>query len=426
MDTTKLARKLRMMAALFLIGLAFTDVFEFLCLRNQDRSTNHSPYALEFAAYAVCVAIGVLDLSSIRRLLRKPIVWWSLGAVALFTWGMFVRSLNSPGGIDQYDFVRSFGLQLNAIVFMIACVFIFDDPHVLQKTRYAVVGATCLGIALNLYEVFHPGTFSGDLGRSAGLYGNSNDSGMALVFGCLIGMTVVPRVWRELFVAAAALGVTATFSREAMLAMGVVVVGAALGKRASVARLALLGGLGIAVFAGFRVAATLRQGQILSTDNLARLSFGTGDASANDRKRVAEKLFAEFEEAPLLGHGFGTSTYWGDIESHDLYLSYLVDYGIVGIVLIPGLMFSLRRRSWEFYTFAITFCIWCLFSHYVFYDTFALIALGIQADQAAEPQDSASETSIEYRHAPSLAEPLNQVTFFSARAPNNIADGRRA
>lgn len=424
MNTSELARKLRMVSSVLLIALAFTDLFEFLCIRSQDRSVNHSPYTIELAAYAACVAIGIFDLASMKRLLGKPVVWWAFGALMLFAWGMFIRSLNTPAGIEQYDFVRSFGLQVNALVFMIACVLIFDDPRVLYVTKCAIAVATLLGIAVNLYEVFHPGMLSGDTSRAAGLYGNANDCGMALVFGCVLSVSVVPRFLRELFLVATLVGVAITFSREAMLAMGVVLVGTALGRSASLPRLVLWVGLGCSVFVGFRMAATLRQGQVLGTENLARLSFGVGDASANDRKRVAEKMLAQFEEAPLLGHGFGTSTYWGDMESHDLYLSFLVDYGIVGIVLIPALMFSLRRRTWEFYTFATAFCIYCLFSHYVFYDAFAVISLGIEADQAPEFTHSGSETEAGFgRSAESIA-PVSRAALFPTETSTGVVDGR--
>ena len=129
-----------------------------------------------------------------------------------------------------------------------------------------------------------------------------------------------------------------------------------------------------------------------------RTTFGSRDASVRDRLRIAEKALAVFESNPFLGQGFGTATYWNDEQTHNLYLSLLADYGIIGLFVIPALVWSLRRNSWDSYAFAVTILLWCFFYHNVFSYSFALISFAIQADE----RRSIPGLSWDVRHADDL------------------------
>jgi len=199
-----------------------------------------------------------------------------------------------------------------------------------------------------------------------------------LVIGGLIGVTALPRFWREPFILLVAAGVLATFSREAMLAMLVVVVAAYVGKALSTKRL-VFGCFAVTALVAVLGVSYIDVDKVLTPGNIARITM-TSDSSAEDRTNLAKRTFEQFEEAPLLGQGFGTTLYWGDLASHNLYLSLMADLGLIGIVIIPGLVWSVGRRSWDSYAFAAAFMLWCFFDHMVLTDSFALIALAIQAD----------------------------------------------
>jgi O-antigen ligase len=309
---------------------------------------------------------------------------WVLGAMFLFTWGMLNRAVGAPVGIEDYIFVRTFGLQINALAFILACTMIFDDDRTLRLVTVFIALATLLTITLNLYEVIRPGSFVEDVrGRSVGLYVNPNDAGMAVVMGSLLGITAVPKAWRETFLAGAAAAVLSTLSRESIFGMVLVLVGATAKRTVSFGRLLLVGGGAVALLLTINVAQAIHQNKELTFAS-SRLSFALSDSSAGERLSIAEEMVAKFEEAPLLGHGFGTSYYWTEAnESHNLYLSFLADYGIFGLLVIPCLVVSLARRTWHFYTFAATFLVWCFFTHYIFNDDFALIALAVEANRAS-------------------------------------------
>jgi len=306
-------------------------------------------------------------------------VRWAFAALILFTWGMLVRTFNAPAGLEDYLFFRQFGLRVNAIGFLLCCAMIFDDPDALQITKRAVVVATLAGVALNIYDFMFPGTFSNIPGRAAGLYVQPNTSGIALVFGCLIGLSAIRRGWwQEAFVLVSSIGVLVTFSRESILAFGCIVLGGIVAGRLSLRRLAVTGGVGVALFVALNMGNNLLSEKIASSENWSRLT--SEDGSARNRAHLAKRTLDAFEEAPLLGQGFGTTRYWGDdLPSHNYYLDLLADHGIIGIFLIPALLLSVGRRSWDFYAFAAVFLLWSLFSFQVLDDASSLICLAIEA-----------------------------------------------
>jgi hypothetical protein len=381
MKKVTLADFVRIPSALLLIALEFTSLVPFLSEGGRTaRTIEHSRYPVYFAAYGICALIVALDPRSAGRFLKKPLVLWTYAALLLFSWAMLVRTFNAPAGIEDYLFFREFGLRLNTIGFLLCCTMIFDDPDALRLTKWGVAVATLVGVLLNIYDFMFPGIFSTYDGRAAGLYLNPNGSGMALVFGCLIGLSAIRRRWwQEVFVLVSSVGVLVTFSRESILALGIVVLGWSLAGRLSLRRLIIAGGVGVALFVAFDMGNSSLSEKLASSD-WSRLT--SEDASARQRAELAKRTLGAFEEAPLLGQGFGTTVFWNDYGSHDFYLSLLADHGIIGILLIPALMLSIGRRSWDFYVFAAVFLTYCLFSHNVLDFSPGLISLAIEA---AEP-----------------------------------------
>jgi len=377
----KLAKKVRVGFALILVALVFTNAFEYWAEQRQHLVINHSPFTIYYASYLICALIFAFDRASIRRALDTPVVRWTFGAILLATWGMLRRSFMAPPGIDEYTFERIFGIQLNAFAFMIACVIIFDDDTVLYTARRAIAVATVLGIVLNVYELFYPGWLNQQtIGRSAGLYVNPNDGGMALALGCLMSVSVVPSALREVFVLACLAGVVTTLSREALLGLAIVMIGMSIGGVLAWKRMLATALCGAIVLTAIGINSAIKENKIFYD---ATSRFYSVDQSAAGRLQMDFKMLDEFEEAPLLGHGFGTSTYWAAAESHNLYLSFLADYGIIGLLVIPSLVLSIgwRRRNKEFYVFALIFMSWCFLTHFVFDLGFALMTLGIEAVQ---------------------------------------------
>lgn len=390
MNRFRLAQNIRIGTALLLIGFEFTNLFTYLA-EWSNRGVQHSRYPLQFAAYGVCLLIIVLDRKNLKRVLEKRIVVWAFAFLLLLTWAMLVRTFNSPVGVSDYRFFREFGLVINNIGFLLACVLIFDDPYVLWVTKRAVMIATLVGIPLIVYDVFYPGFFSDIPGRGAGLYVDPNSAGMALVFGCLIGLDTIRRSWqKDLFVMCCLVGVLATFSREAAISFAVILIVGSLCRVFSPHRLIIVGAVVTTLFVVKNLDNTLTDKNILTSDVQARLTFQWSDSSTKDRERLMYKTLELFEASPLIGQGFGTTTYWADIPAHNTYLNLMVDCGILGALVIPGLILSIRRRTWDFNTFAVIFLLWGFLNHQVLSELYALITIAVLAVQ----RDDAQATSL--------------------------------
>jgi O-Antigen ligase len=383
MKKSELIYLVRISSAILLTALEFTNIVAFWAEGgNTPARIQHSRYSFQFAAYGLAAIVLLLDGQGRRRFFHKPIVCWSFCALLLFALSMQVRAFNPPVSYSYYDFVRYFGLRVNAIGFLLTCIVIFDDPSVLRVTKQAIAIATLAGVAFNICDLVTPGIFSRIPGRAGGLYVDSNCSGMALVFGGLLGLTVIRRLWmREGFLLCVLVGVLATFSREAMLSLVILVLSAALAGVLSVRRLVMAGMASTALFAMLNLSSNITDSRLLNADTSARLKLEWSDASETDRLHLAAKTLEQFEEAPLLGQGFGTAIFWADDQSHNAYLGLMADCGILGSLVIPGLIFSIRRRDWEFYAFASIFLLWSLFYHDVLVDFFGLIAVAAEASE---------------------------------------------
>jgi hypothetical protein len=376
-----------MLAALLIIAFEFTNLFTFIAHGGTIQNTvSSSMFIPVFASYGVCVLIFMLDTASAVRLLRMKIFVWAVTIVGLFTWGMFIRTFNSPAGIEDYDLLHEFGAEVNYIAFLVSCVYIFDQPDVLALVKRAVVVATIAGVILNIYDVMNPGTFSIAPGRGAGLYVGPNGSGVTLVLGCIIGLTALRhRFSREVFVLVSMVGVLATFSREAFIAFILLMVVASMAGVWSIPRLSFMIGGAIVLFIGLNVVRNLEQHQIINPEGTFMTTFRLySDSSVQQRAHLAQDAIAEFEQAPLLGHGFATTVFWtDDAQSHNAYLSYLDDYGIFGIFVIPALLLSMRRASWDYYAFAGSFLVVAFFHHMILSDLCILVCLAIEASEAS-------------------------------------------
>jgi hypothetical protein len=300
---------------------------------------------------------------------------------------MLVRTFNAPVGFTSYEFARYFGLRINAIGFLLTCVIIFDDPRVLRLTKQTIAIATLAAVAFNIFDLLNPGIFSRIPGRAAGLYVDPNCAGMAMVFGSLIGISVMRRLWmREAFLLCTLVGTLATFSRQAMLSVVILVMSTALGGVLSFRRVLIAVAACLALSATLNLSNNISDSHVVNADAWSRLTLRWSDRSEKERLHVAEKALEEFEAAPVIGQGFGTAIFWTGDQSHNAYLGLLADFGIVGALVIPGLIFSIRRADWEFYAFASIFLLWGFFYHDVLVDFFGLIAVALEADDSCDDQ----------------------------------------
>jgi O-Antigen ligase len=348
----------------------------------------HSRYPLQYAAYGICVLLMLLDGTIAKRAFAKPLVPWMFATLLLLTWAVVIRTFKTPVGFSDYagytDYflLREFGVRANSLGFLLTCVVIFDDPHILRRAKQAIVIVTIASVPLVIFDALQPGIFSDIPGRGAGLYMQPNSAGMALVFGSLIGLTVIRHRWqRELFVLYMFAGVLATFSREAVLSFGILLVVAMIHHTLSASRVLTASAIVLVMLPMLSVIDTSAAEHILNSDAWARVTFQWSDTSTKEREELLANTMDQFEKAPVLGQGFGTTDFWEDLPVHNSYLDLMTDCGLLGLFVIPGLVFAIRRRSWDFYAFAVIYLFWGLFNHQLLTELYALITIAIQADE---------------------------------------------
>ena len=273
-------------------------------------------------------------------------------------------------------------------------------------TRFAIAVSTLLAVALNIWEITHPMSFSMALGRSAGLYMNPNIAGAALVTGMLMALPVVPARAREAFVLVVGIGVFLTLSRGALLCFGVVLVILLGSNQLGAKRISLMVVGGLFIF-GSLTSAVLASGE-LSYLNVGaerfvkqRLGIGTreelvSDESASSRSQLVSRALDLFGERPITGFGTGATVEWSEAEStHNIYARHIAEYGVLGVILMPSLLVLAWPRhdrcSLPIYrstgrAFVIFVALWGMFSHNVADDSFVLIGIALTIALPSRPR----------------------------------------
>ena len=379
--------------AVVAVALFFTNV------SNYTERFGVIPLAWIGLFAGMCVPVVVHGLFA-HRVSIRPLVWWG-GGYLLISLLWFYRS---PQDAFAYEEVQT---RVLAVIFLVLSLVVYGDASAQRAGRVAIVWATVLAVGLNVYELFHPQAFSTVLGRSAGLYGNSNQSAAALVLGLLLGYGVVPGRLRMPFVAVTALGIIPTFTRSGILGWLLVVAFFMLRAGISLAQLRRVLVLA-ALVVGFiasplwrSLERTLMDRGTLTLNVLNRLAFFRGgaatDASANERQAVAAKAWELVGEQPLRGHGTGAALRIEGFEvgTHNMYLAMMVDHGfLVGILVVPLLLLATlwgaNRRTVDLtLPFGAFLAMWCLFSHNVLEERYILLAVGLTASVVAVSARSA-------------------------------------
>ena len=264
-------------------------------------------------------------------------------------------------------------------------------------TRRAIAVSTIVTVAINVWEITHPMTFSMALGRSASFYVNPNIAGAALVSGLLLALPIVPARLREVFALLVGAGVFLTLSRGALLCFGLVLMVLLASRQLRVKRLSLLTGGGLLLVASV-VGTMMASGELSylsgGADRFVRQRLGIGsreefsaDVSASSRSNLAMHALDLFGERPLTGFGTGATVEWNEPEStHNIYVRHLAEYGVLGALLMPALLLLAwpryrQHKSGIHRTAAQAFvafvALWGVFSHNVADDAFVLIGLAL-------------------------------------------------
>jgi O-antigen ligase len=291
---------------------------------------------------------------------------------------------------------------LSCALMVVFLILFHADRRLIHLVRWMLVAAVVLAIINNVIDFMIPYTFVPrgtpwtNPGRSAGFYINANEAGAAILFGLVLSLDVLPQKWRAGFAVASLLGIALTFSRSAILGWFLVMFVLWYGKKIRGHRLAaLLIPLGIVLALFWTVIMTFIAGnnEINSANVLGRINwFLSPDKNVNfsteSRLEVMKKAWAMFLKHPIVGNGVGSTDVWSySISTHNMYLVYMADYGLIGLILfltlvlavVHGLRGPARTTGLAFAVFVLY---WGFFSHNIVDNYFSLFALTLMASIA--------------------------------------------
>lgn len=323
--------------------------------------------------------------------LKSPITIWCVGYALLTLLWFFVSSQSETA----WQEVR---WRFLAMILILTSLMIFREPSAAALARKTLVAAVLFSVAVNVYELFAPLSFSQVIGRSAGLYANPNITGEALALGMILGVTVLAPRYRGPFILLTGIGILLTFSRAAILIWIVASAGFMLVGALRLKGLLVSGAVGVLLIA---VVLLPRWDQLLMTwestgvvnvnvqERLAWFAdpFGISDQSSWERKYVAQRAWDKIAERPLAGSGTGSS-YETGIPPHNQYLSFMLDHGFIGVMIVPLLILAVmwgsrgdNRRVAIIFGGAVL--VSSLFTHSILTTSHSLILLTLMAAMAA-------------------------------------------
>jgi O-antigen ligase len=283
-------------------------------------------------------------------------------------------------------------------IYFVCLMYVIYEQKSLKQVKYALIAAVILSVINNFFELANPGIFGTlNVGRPAGFYINPTKTGAALMVGLILTITSIKKSYRWLFAMFVGTGIMITFTRGAILGWAIciplLIAGRVIAdKRRTVLlpMLILIGFLAMSnplqsltnYFSGrtdgsyWNVLDRLEQFQNPSLD----------DDSAKGRNIVAKEAWHMFSEHPFWGNGLGSTNKWtvAPFSTHNMYLYYMADNGIIGLIFLPGAIFAVvyRNKGEEkivLICYAVFMGLWGVFSHNVLEERYILITLSLVA-----------------------------------------------
>lgn len=295
------------------------------------------------------IGLGVLSLPLVlgqllrSSTLKSPLIVWCFG-YAWVTAAWFLLSSQSDVAWQEVRW------RVFAIIELSMFLILFAHPNATRLARQALVVGVLVGIALNIYDLFIPMSFSKFIGRSAGLYLNPNQAGQALVLGMIFSVSVLTAWFRAPFILLTGVGVILTFSRGAILQYVIAVMGLMLMGKVNLKDLILPAFLSLLIVVVVLVPrwdqflTTLESSGVINKNVVERLDWfmdptGVSDDSSWERAYLATQAWEKTAEHPFLGSGTGSSRETA-MGAHNQYLMFMQDHGLLGAAILPLLVLA--------------------------------------------------------------------------------------
>ncbi|MGF1933176.1 MAG: O-antigen ligase family protein [Nostoc sp. ChiQUE02] len=331
------------------------------------------------------------------KYISRSVITWCFGFI--FVSLLWFVLLSIPAEIAVEELKK----RILSVIFILINILIFScNKNIHYLTRWAIFITVLMAVFNNIYEFFNPIAFNslGTGGRSAGFYLNPNSDGAALVLGMIFSVSLLQPIYRLPFVSIIGIGVLLTFSRGAILGWLVTVIIFTITSILNLHKLLYwVLGIGTVIISfGSQWSEEILQNFSLNQNSLERIAWfqniSTSDSedSADSRLEVAQLAWELFTKHPFFGNGIGSTLTWNmEISTHNIYLYYMADHGILGAFILPLLVYAVTQHAhgetkYIGLAFAAFILLWGLFSHNVLEERYILIMFSLIAAMTAASQ----------------------------------------
>jgi hypothetical protein len=269
-------------------------------------------------------------------------------------------------------------------VYFVCLMYVIYNQKSLKHIKYTIVGIVIVSVFNNFIELANPQFFSEiNVGRPAGFYINPNRTATAMMLGMLLTVYEIKKPLRLPYVLFVGMGILPTFTRSAIIGWIIAVILLTANRVLSDKRRTVI--LPLLTLITFLIIANPLQtltnyfsGRNDNSywnvlDRLEQFQNPTlSDDSAQDRGAVAKEAWRMFGEHPFWGNGLGSTVKWtiAPFSTHNMYLYYMADHGIVGLIFLPGAIFAVvygnkGEKKVILTCYAVFMIVWGIFSHNV-------------------------------------------------------------
>ncbi len=362
------------------LAIALTFVF-FTQLDNYLFDSGITPAPKYFV-----IAFSIASIPLVISLITKKNQYLPTGVLKWSTLYITMSIIYYQFALPTDDVKQEMETRILAILVLLVMVIVFTGHSLVQiSVRWSILLITLINVYNNICELFSPLIFNGlnDSGRPAGFYVDPNESGCALTLGMIFSINLLPSKYRLTYSLIVFLGALVTFSRGAIISM-IILIAFFCFKRIIPSRQLVYYALSLLIIiatfgniGSYLIEEASNLG-ILNKNIESRIEFlanpTAGDTNdENSRLEILETAWQSFQKKPLIGNGFAYVQTWGKILPHNIYITYMLENGFLGAILVPLLVFWITScASGETQKTALTFTIfilfWGFFSNTILYD----------------------------------------------------------
>ncbi len=348
-----------------------------------------------FAIMALLILPVLVNTAVFRNLLKNQLLLYFVCLFIFMALWVILSFIPFAELTTNFGYIKKQGL--NFLILVLCMIWFSRDQNIEITLRYLIPGII-LGIILNFYDATHiddyyamadpykRSTFSMVYARAAGFYLDPNVSAATMVFGLVLAE---PRIKSKkqslLLILLTGIAVLVTLSLS-----GIIVFGVFIYRKYFIGKLRL--GSVLVIVLSFLILSfvvrELMQRKVLEfgpgiTQRIMAVvdPFGSDDeiVSKNSRAILLRNAFNKFTDRPLLGNGLGQHQFIKTEQSeetragteagpHNQWLAFLIDYGIIGLLVYSVLFLLLLPNAHSPYRkeikgFLIIYFVYTLFSH---------------------------------------------------------------